>query len=502
MSAPYPFHVRPMSEGSTSAATPAETGASLKRRVASGTIWTIVSYGGGQALRLGGNIVLARLLTRDDFGLMNLVNIFVQGLAMFSDIGIGPSIIQSKRGEEPAFLNTAWTVQVVRGLFLWLLSCVVAKPFAAWYGQPELAQLIPFAALAAVISGFNSTRFFTSGRRIALARVTILDFLGTAIGIAAIIVWTWVTRSVWALVFGSLVGVAAKMALTYLFLEGERNWFAFDLSAFREMTRFGRWVFLSTSLSFLTGQIDRLLLGKFVPIALLGVYGFANQLGSLPPNMALSFTGQLLFPLLAHHSRTDAKAYENALFTARRVILEGAWFLFGGLALVSPAFFHVFYKREFWDAIWMTQLLVIPMWTWMLMLSADRALLAVGDSRTLMISNGASLLGKIAACFAGFQLGGIPGFILGIAVGNVAGHVPVLLALRRRGVHILPQDLRYTALAGATIGGAYALQRLVVRDAVGWIPGAIEIAISLLVLVPLGLRLYRDARALLAARKQ
>jgi hypothetical protein len=113
---------------------------------------------------------------------MTFVNIFVQGLAMFSDIGIGPSIIQSKRGEEPRFLNTAWTVQVVRGFFLWGASLALAGWYASTYEQPELGARSRPAALSAAISGFNSTRFFTSGRRITLARVTIIDFIGQLIG--------------------------------------------------------------------------------------------------------------------------------------------------------------------------------------------------------------------------------------------------------------------------------------------------------------------------------
>lgn len=487
-----------MSEGTTAEATGAS---SLRNRVLSGSIWTILSYGGGQVLRLVGNVVLAKWFFGPDvFGLMTYVNIFVQGLAMFSDIGIGPSIIQSKRGEELRFLNTAWTVQVFRGFFLWLVSLALAGWYASEYGQPELKSLVPVTALSAAIAGFNSTRFFTSGRRIALARVTILDFLSQAIGIAATIAFCIVTRSIWAIVYGGLVSAAAKMAMTYFLLEGERNAFAFEPEAFREISRFGRWVFLSTSLSFLTGQIDRFVLGKVVPIAVFGLYGIGYNLASLPSTIALSFTGLLLFPLLAHHSRTDAKAYESALFTARRVILEAAWFMFAGLVLVSPAFFHTLYRAEFWDAIRMTQLLVVAMWGWVLMLSADRALLAVGDSRTLAVSNAVSFVGKFGACTLGLKAGGVPGFIFGLALGNLIGHVPVVLALRRRGVHILGQDLRYTALATGTIGGAYVLQRVVVRDAIGWVPTAIEIGISLLVLVPLGLRLWRHVRELLARK--
>src|SRR5258706_9299249 len=107
--------------------------AHLQRRVVSGSVWTIAGYGAGQVLRLAGNLVLARLLYPEAFGLMALVSVFLQGLAMFSDIGIGPSIIQSRRGDELAFLNTAWTIQVVRGIVLWVVSMAGAAPFAAWY---------------------------------------------------------------------------------------------------------------------------------------------------------------------------------------------------------------------------------------------------------------------------------------------------------------------------------------------------------------------------------
>jgi O-antigen/teichoic acid export membrane protein len=473
---------------------------SLKSRVVSASVWTLVSFGGSQVLRLASNVVLTWLLIPDDFGLMGLVYVFVQGLQMFSDVGIGPSIIQGKRGEEAVYLNTAWSVQVARGVLIWIVSLLIARPYAAFYGYPELAQLIPVASLGALIDGFRSTRFFTAGRRIALARVTVLEFIASTAGIVATVVACYISRSLWAIVFGGLVAAATKTVLTYTMLDGEKNGFAFEREAFKEISGFGRWVFVSTSMLFLAGQVDRLLLGKFVAAAVLGVYNIANQLALLPPNLALGFTGNLLFPLFAHQARTSAKAFESALFTSRRVILEGAWFLFAGLALVSPAFFHTFYKPAYWDAIWMTQLLTIPMWTWMLALSADRALLAVGDSKTLAISNAASFLGKVGACFVGYELGGLVGFILGLAVGNLCGHVPVVLALARRGTHLLKQDVPYTLSAGASIGAGVVLQHLLVAKTEGEWRRGIELAVALVILVPLGIRLAKHARELLARK--
>lgn len=487
-----------MNNGTTTAE--AAAASSLKSRVVSASVWTLVSFAGSQVLRLASNVVLTWILIPADFGLMGLVYVFVQGLQMFSDVGIGPSIIQGKRGEEAIFLNTAWTVQVVRGVLIWIASLLIAKPYAAFYRYPELAQLIPVASLGAVLAGFQSTRFFTAGRRIALARVTVLEFIASTVGIIATVVACFISRSLWAIVFGGLVSALTKTVLTFTMLEGEKNSFAFEPEAFREMSRFGRWVFVSTSMLFLAAQVDRLLLGKFVAAAVLGVYNIANQLATLPPNLALGFTGNLLFPLFAHQARTDAKAFERALFTSRRVILEGAWFLFAGLALVSPAFFHTFYKPAYWDAIWIAQLMTIPMWTWMLALSADRALLALGDSRTLAISNGTSFVGKLAACFLGYELGGLVGFILGLAVGNICGHAPVVLALARRGTHLLKQDVPYTLFAAASIGAGVVLQHILVAKAEGEWTRGIELAVALVILIPLGIRLAKHARELLGRK--
>jgi O-antigen/teichoic acid export membrane protein len=488
----------PVSEAPSLAAAPAQS--SLRTRVISGSVWTLLSYGGSQVLRLAGNVIFSRLLYPEAFGVMLLVNVFIQGLAMFSDIGIGPSIIQSRRGDEPGFLDTAWTIQVGRGFLLWIASLIGAHPFAVYYHEPQLASLIPVAGLGAVLSGFNSTRIFTSGRRISLARITILDFIGQTIGIVAMVVWCFATRSVWAFIFGNLIGVASKMVLSYTFLDGERNGFAFDREAFRELSRFGRWVFVSTALTFFTTQIDRLMLGQLLDKVSLGLYSIAINLATLPPMVASSLAGGVLFPLLAHHSRTDPEEGEKTLFAARRVILLGGMFLLAGLVLVSPAFFHTFYQARYHGAIRVTQLLAVPMWCWILMISADRAVLATGHSHVLATSNAASLAVKFAACYFGFRFGDLAGFILGLALGNLAGHVPIVLALRRRGTHIVRQDLAFTAIALGSIGAALLVQRLLPADLARPGRSLAEVAIALVVLVPIALRAKSAAREALSLR--
>src|SRR5260370_7050227 len=93
---------------------------------------------------------------------MAIVNVFMQGLAMFSDVGIGPSIVQNQRGEDPTYLDTAWTIQVLRGFCLFAVAVPAPVPLANFYGPPPLPMLIPAVSVGSLLPGFNSTNLFTA----------------------------------------------------------------------------------------------------------------------------------------------------------------------------------------------------------------------------------------------------------------------------------------------------------------------------------------------------
>ena len=94
----------------------------LGARALRSSFLAVGSYGAQQALRLASNLILTRLLFPEAFGMMALVFMVIQGLNMFSDAGVSPAIMQSKRGDDPRFLNTAWTLKVGRGVILWLCT--------------------------------------------------------------------------------------------------------------------------------------------------------------------------------------------------------------------------------------------------------------------------------------------------------------------------------------------------------------------------------------------
>ena len=87
--------------------------------VLKGVGWTVGAYGVGQLVRLLTNVVLARLLAPELFGIMVIVNSLRTGVDLISDVGIGQNIVQNKNADKADFYNTAWSLQLVRGLLLW-----------------------------------------------------------------------------------------------------------------------------------------------------------------------------------------------------------------------------------------------------------------------------------------------------------------------------------------------------------------------------------------------
>src|ERR1700722_4694540 len=139
---------------------PGRTGAGVSQRVRvalQGSAWTIFGYGGSQLLRFATQLVLARkLLGPQAFGLVALVSVFLSGLEMLSDLGIGMDVIQHPRGDDPRFINTAFLIQTMRGAILFGLAASLAYPFASFYRQPAVRWMIVVAALSVGLRGLSS----------------------------------------------------------------------------------------------------------------------------------------------------------------------------------------------------------------------------------------------------------------------------------------------------------------------------------------------------------
>ena len=392
-----------------------EAPASLKKRAISGSIWTLAGEWTQYVLRLGGNLVLTRLLFPEAFGLMSLVQVFMMGLEMFSDVGIVPGIIQNKRGDEPEFLNTAWTIQVGRGVMLSLFACAIAYPASQFYHEPMLMQLLPVSGLTASISGLNSTKLATENRRLAVKRLMIVEVGAYVLGLTAMIVWAKLSPTVWSLVAGGIIGALAKMTLSHVYLKGEKNWFYWDQEAFRSLQQFGRWIFFSTVLTFFAGQGDRLVIGRLLDVKTLGIYTVAITMARLISQTIMQVGSKVLFPTYSELIRERPERLYTALRKTRLAMIAINW----AAAILMMAFgdklIDLLYDDRYTQAGWMLKVLSINSLVGVLIFTYDNALMAMGKTFTMTALLAIQVAIEFSAMVIGAHFWGENGVVIGIA---------------------------------------------------------------------------------------
>jgi len=434
---------------------------SLKKLAVRGMVWTIAGYGTSQILRLGSNLILTRLLFPELFGLMTLVNIFITGLHLFSDIGVGPSIIQNKRGDDPVFLNTAWTLQVIRSFSIWLCCVLIAWPVANFYDMPQLLWLIPLVGLNTIINGFNSTALYTLNRHMAIAQLAIFELGGQIISLAVMLVWAWFSPTIWALVVGGLTSAVVQMIWTHQLIPGSSNRFTWNQKAAKEIFSFGKWIFLSTAITFFAEQADRLILGKLLSLEMLGVYGIAFMLADLPRSVTLALSGKVIFPAVSKLADLPRESIRAKLLQNRKPILLALAFCLTILVSFGDLLIKVLYDDRYIDAAWMVPLLALGIWPRMLCNTNEPSLFAIGKPQYTTGGNFTRFLCTSVGVLLGFSLMGVAGAIIAVALNDLCYYVIVNYGLWREGLDGLMQDVKATmllvALLTVTLSGRFVL---------------------------------------------
>lgn len=436
-----------------------------QKKALKGSAWTIVGYGGAQVIRLGSNLILAHLLFPAAFGLMALVGVFMQGLQMFSEVGLGPSIIQNKRGDDPDFLNTAWTIQVVRGFILWAAACLLAWPAAEFFGRSDpmadqLLTILPVIGFSSVLGGLASTSLYTLNRHLKIAQLTLMELIPQIVSVAVTIVWAWWTRDVWALVGGWMAYSVVRLVMSHWMDRTVRNRFRWDPISAKELLRFGLWIFLGTVVAFFANSLDRLLLGRLLTLQELGIYSISLTFSRVGIEVATRLSNTVLFPILARSQDNPARLVAKSL-QARSLILLAGGALVCGFAILAPIFFETLYDQRYAAAGEISRWLAIYVWCCIMLSSMERVPLALGHGNSLVVANLVSTAGY-ALAIPGYFWYGLPGFILGNAAGSVAAHVVLLAWVPVKRLVMLGQTGIFTAAFG--IYGGFAVWWMISLD--------------------------------------
>lgn len=425
---------------------------SLRQRVLSSGSWALFGHVAAQALRFGGNLVLTRLLFPEAFGLMTLVTALMIGASMLTDIGITPGVVRAERGEDPDFLHTAWLLQIGQGLFVALAMCALAGPMAAHFGQAELRGMIFGAALVPLVSGFASIKLALALRKVQSKPLVLLDVGVQFVALLLTMGLAWWQASVWALVWGQVLGALVRVVASHLLLGRLRARTWIDRDAVRSILHFGGWVTLSSALTFATGEGSKLVSGSMLSLKTLGLLGIATALSGLMVQAIHSIVSRSLFPAYAEVYRAgDLARFARNVGRARlaQVAVGGAFSAL--LVLLGPWLIHVLYDERYREAGPILQILALGQAVGLLLASytgvlwsmskvgLSAAMLAVQTSITwICMGVGAAFWGEM-------------GVIWGMAASNLATYPFHAFVYHRLGLLSLKIDLPVLTVAAGLL---------------------------------------------------
>ena len=391
---------------------------SLADRATRSGVW----IGGGfifqRGLQFASNLILTRILFPEAFGLMALCTVFLVGLAMFSDLGLKPAIIRDARGDDPVFLNTAWTIQVIRGLVLFISGCLLAFPISIIYNNPILFPLLAVISLTSLITGFSSIKMVTAERELDYQTITIINIGGQIVQLTAIIVLAYFWRSVWALAVGGVIGSLTTLLIGHLLLRGHHHRLLIDRTSAYALVNFGKWIFLSTVVTFLGGEGLRAIQAGFITPAQFGILAIAYSIAVIPLDLSLKLTAYVGLPALSEAHRNNPDNLPNVLRNFRKRLFLLSFTLGSAVVLTSEAIVNMLYDARYHAAG--TFVVTITLANAMTLISTgyDNALLALGKSKIYLCMMAIATIGRIIGTIIGLKMFGILGMIVGIGIAN------------------------------------------------------------------------------------
>jgi O-antigen/teichoic acid export membrane protein len=423
----------------------------LKGRALRAGRWTLFGFASSQSIRLVSTLVMTRLLEPSMFGVMAIAVMVNVIASLLTDLGIRQNIVQSRRGTDPLFLDTAWTVQILRGFVIWAIALALSA--SLWwagrlghlsgdtvYAAPILPWILAVSSFSVVISGLYSTKWAMAERDLDQRRLIPIELGSQVSAFVIMVALAYQTRSIWSLVAGQLIAGAVGAVLSHCALPGSPNRLAWDRSSLGEIVAFGKWIFASSFVGVFALHADRIVLGGLVTPSVLGQFAIAATLVGAVQGAFSKLYGAVVMPVLSETVRSDRDRLKEVFYRVRVPTDLTLLFCAGFLAATGQLVVDILYDRRYAEAGWMLQILAVSL-IWARLDAVRQLYLALGLPKYGAFLNFARFASVFVALLVGFQLGGIRGAIWGFALHQI---VIALLSYRfnaQLGINDFGRDL-------------------------------------------------------------
>ena len=307
--------------------------AALQRHMVSGSAWIISVRWSLRLLGLISTIVLARLLTPADYGIVAIASMIVGLVEIFSRAGLGSAVIRHPNPTREHY-DTAWTVNLLIGIVLACIVWALAPLTTAYFHEPRAKLIVEILAFRMLLYNAQNIGIANFQRELQFRKQFWLNVIPSLVSFPITIVLAFLWRNYWALVVSLMVEYAVSLVLSYA-MEPFRPRVCF--SKIREIGSFSVWSLLKNIAMYLNTQVDRLVIGGFAGTSAMGRYQVAADVATMPSQEVANPIVAAFFPVLArvqHDREKRCRLYLMVLYWSALVCTSTAV----GVALVTDDF--------------------------------------------------------------------------------------------------------------------------------------------------------------------
>lgn len=438
---------------------------SLAARTSNAIGWNLGRTGAEFVLRLTSNLIMTRLLMPEAFGVLAFAMTFVTALALLTDIGINQSIVREEGTLSAKFLRTAWTIRILISIGIAICVLLLSASFSLvtpYFDQPDsvlahpdLPLLIAMTSVIPVFQGFSSTNLPAAVREMKFKRIAAIEISSMAIRIVCQVIFASISPTVWALLFGALVGNFCNSLMSHIFIPGVRMRFCWHKETVMKIWSFGKWITGSSILSFVINNTDKIAFGVAISSTTMGLYVVAFIWISAAQRVLNILVRQVGFPVASEVMRNRSVDARRLLRKYQYIIDLSCIISFAAMVILGPHLVYTLYTPEYSYSGTIIQLLA-PILLSVRFQQFNNILMVEGRSSILF---GATLVVAIATVIflnIGLRYDGIEGAVAGMVLARFTS-APILLFSVRKviGIRNLVFDSAFSLIAATSVIAVY-----------------------------------------------
>ena len=371
----------------------------LARKVASSTSLILIVRLFQRGIGIISLLILARLLTPQDFGVVAIATMLVFFFDALSEGGTQQYIIQKKTLDD-SDIKTAWTISILSKFVLFVALLILTPLLADFLNAPEAETAIRVMAFVLPISAFESPQLFTHRRDLEYEIISKILLIERVLSFMVTVVLAFVLENYWAMIFGVLTSYSCKTMLSHWYVPYP---FTFSLSRLKEQMSFSLWMLMRSILGYVRAEFDVIFISKMYGADQLGGFSLMRNLSFLPSREIIAPVSNVFLASFSEIKRRGDPIGEH-IVVVLTILLCAIFPIIGYLHVFNQELVSLFLGQQWLPFAHLLPLLAVFTITFAVSTFVQQGLIANGDIKLLSVYEMVTLsllIGLIAFFFSG-----------------------------------------------------------------------------------------------------